>query len=158
MNTKNYREALSVAARFCSESEHCAQEVKDKLKRFELDEEELDTLCLWLVEQNYLNERRYAKAYTNDKIRFAKWGRYKIQYQLQLKHIPESLIREAFEGIDPDLYLQNLKELMVQKKRSVKSKTSYEFSAKLARFAQGRGYETELIRTVLKQYTDERDE
>jgi regulatory protein len=158
MSTSTYREALSVATHFCSESEHCTQEVKDKLKRFELSEEELETLFTYLISENYLNELRFVKAYTNDKVRFAKWGKHKIKYLLQQKKVAESLISEAFEEIETEVYQNNLKTLLQQKARSIKSKTSSEHKSKLVRFAQGRGFEPEIIWKILGAKSDDTDE
>ena len=68
----NYSEALSVAAGYCSLAEHCISDVVEKVKRFELTSDDQVKLIKRLIDEGYLNESRYVKAFVNDKFRFSK--------------------------------------------------------------------------------------
>ena len=96
-----------------------------------------------------IDETRYASFYTNDKFKFNKWGKIKIRYSLKQKFIPDHLINGALDNIDMDVYLETLSTLIEGKARSVKSSNQYDKKAKLIRFAQGRGFEYEIINEVI---------
>jgi regulatory protein len=147
----NYTEALSTAASYCSIAEHCVSEVLEKLKRFELSNEEKTAVLKRLCEEGYLNEERYVKAFVKDKFRFSKWGRIKIRYALRQKGIASSLADECLAEITEEDYLDILMELLRQKKKSTKAKTVYEMRGKLLRFAATRGFELELAGNCLRK-------
>jgi regulatory protein len=133
--------ACSKAEQFCSASEHCIAEVQAKLATWGADEHEAAAILAHLLHDGYINETRYAVAFTRDKYRFNQWGRVKIQQALRLKHLSNADIQEGLEAIDEDEYLDTLRQLVAQKRRSVKAATEYERNAKLLRFVIGKGYE-----------------
>ncbi|MCD8262327.1 MAG: RecX family transcriptional regulator [Bacteroides sp.] len=134
---------------YCATAERCISEVTEKLKKWEADPEVSRQIIQKLVRENYLDEARYSEAFVRDKYRFAKWGKRKISQALYQKRIPELLIREALEKIDPDEYLDILKGLLKQKEKSVKGKTEWEKKSKLIRFAVGRGFDMSDIRKCI---------
>ena len=154
----NYSEALAFAAAFCSSAEHCKSEVLDKTARFELSADEQTKLVLRLEQENFLDERRYVKAFVKDRFRFNKWGRIKIRYMLRQKGIPSVLADEGVESIPEDEYLEMLLSLLRQKRPSIKSKSDYELRGKMLRFGSGRGFEPSLIAQCLKRMDIEGEE
>lgn len=147
----NYTEALTTAAGYCSMAEHCVTEVVEKLKRFELTSEEQSKLLKRLIDEGYLNEGRYVKAFVKDKFRFGKWGRIKIRYALRQKGLDSTLIEEALSEIPDEDYLEILTDLLRSKKRSTKAKSTYELRGKLLRFAAGRGFELDQAGSCLRK-------
>jgi len=147
----NYSEALSIAAGYCSIAEHCVSDVIEKVKRYELTSEDQAKLIKRLLDEGYLNESRYVKAFVKDKFRFSKWGRIKIRYALRQKGLSASLVDEGLSEIGEEDYLNLLSELLRQKKRTVKANTPYEQRGKLLRFAAGRGFELELAGSCLRK-------
>lgn len=147
----NYSEALAFAAAYCSASEHCKSEVLDKTVKFGLDQEEQAKLIQRLQQEGFLDERRYVRAFINDRLRFNKWGRIKIRYMLRQKGISAEFTQEGLESIVEEDYLDMLLTLLKQKKPSIKSKSNFEMREKMLRFAAGRGFEPSLISQCLKK-------
>lgn len=142
-------EILYKLAARCSTSEQCLADIEAKLSRYELTEEEKCRIIRHLVEERYIDDRRYAQAFVRDKYRFNKWGRIKIVQGLRMKGIDNETINEAMEAINEKEYLNILRSLINQKRKSTRGKTEYEVNSKLIRFATGRGFEFASIRQCL---------
>ena len=139
-------EALSKAASYCSKGEHCIADVCEKLHQWGFEGEEVQHIVSQLCQQGFINEQRYAKAYINDKYRFAKWGRIKIEQGLRQKQIPPAVFKPLMdEVIDREEYMQILCDLLNQKRKSLKEEDEYQKRAKLTRFALQRGFTYEEV-------------
>lgn len=153
----NYSEALAFAAAYCSSSEHCKIEILDRINRFELSNDEQEKIIERLEKEGFLNEKRYVKAFVNDRFRYNKWGRVKIRYMLKQKRIEPSLIDECMEVISENEYHELLLLLLKQKRPTVKSKNPYELRGKMLRFAAGRGFEPHIVSSCLKELDIDED-
>lgn len=142
---------LHRAAAYCSASERCIQDVEKKIKAAGLAGEESDRIVSRLLQERFIDESRFARYFVNDKLRFNKWGRVKINYEMQRKGIPSSIRSEALEGIDEQEYRSILLSLLKSKKKVTRGKDDREVYAKLLRFAAGRGFETRETSRCLKQ-------
>ncbi len=136
---------------FCSYQERSHQEVKEKLYSFGLYKEDVESLLSEMIEENYLNEERYAIAFAGGKFRIKKWGRVKIRYELKQKRISEYCTRLGLASIDEDEYLKTLHSLFEQKQASVKSeKNIFVKKQKIRSFLMQRGFEPQLISGLLQ--------
>jgi regulatory protein len=142
-------EILYKLAARCSTSEQCLSDVEAKLKRYDLSEEERTRILQHLVEEKYIDDKRYAEAFVRDKYRFNKWGRIKIAQGLRMKGIDNGTVNEAMGVIDETEYLHILRELIKAKRKSTRGKSDYEVNGKLIRFAIGRGFEFAAIRSCM---------
>ena len=142
-------EILYKLAARCSVSEQCLSDIEAKLSRYDLTEEEHTRILRHLVEEKYVDDRRYAEAYVKDKYRFNKWGRIKIAQGLRLKGIDNETIKSAMETIDEEEYLSILRDLIKAKRKSTRGTSEYEINGKLTRFATGRGFEFTAIRRCI---------
>lgn len=150
----NYKKVLTTTAKYCSVAERCEADVLRRLSKYQLSTKEEETLINQLKEENFLNEERYAKAFVNDKYKFSKWGKRKISQALYEKGISSQCISSALEFIDDSVYIQNLKELLESKNKTIKAKDSYEHNGKLIRFALGRGYQYNEIAQIIANIED----
>ncbi|HKM93478.1 MAG TPA: regulatory protein RecX [Prolixibacteraceae bacterium] len=141
---------LSKCMALCSRSEKCVFDIQKKLSEWEIDEKDALQIIDELKEQRFLNDERYAVIFARDKFRFNHWGRVKIAYHLKNKNIEQKIIFDALDEIGDDEYFEKLTEMLKQKSRSVKGASDYEKKAKLIRFAQGRGFEYEIIKKALQ--------
>lgn len=132
--------ALARVAAYCSKGERCKSDVLKKLKTWELEEDAIARIMERLVKENFLNEERFCASFVKDKMRFNKWGKNKIVFELKRKYIPDSLIQSAFEDLVVDEFEETLMQILKTKQRSVKGKDDYDRRNKLIRFALGRGY------------------
>ena len=142
-------EAYLQLAALCAQAEHCQQEMRDKMRRWELDETVQNRVINRLVKERYIDDERYARAFVKDKIRYNKWGRRKVQQALWQKHIDTDIQQRVLDEIDEKEYLDVLRPLLKQKRKSIKAESDYELNQKLVRFALGRGFGFDIIRQCL---------
>lgn len=150
-----FKEAYSYASDLCSRQERCTSYIKEKLAKFELDDETLNHVIDKLKAERFLDDLRFATYFTRDKYRFEKWGRIKITYQLKLKKIPNDIIAQAIEAIDQDEYLSNLEQLITSAVKKSKETNRYKRDSKIVRMVSSKGYESTLIFKLLKTPTNE---
>ncbi len=143
------QEAYLQLAALCAQAEHCQQEMRDKMRRWELDETVQNRILARLVKERYVDDERYARAFVKDKIRYNKWGRRKVQQALWLKHIDSDIQQRVLDEIDEKEYLDVLRPLLKQKRKNIKAESDYELNQKLVRFALGRGFSFDIIRQCL---------
>jgi len=139
------QEAYLQLAAFCAQAEHCQQEMRDKMKRWEMTPEAQERVIARLVSERYLDEERYARAFVKDKIRYNKWGRRKVQQGLWMKHIDDDIQQRVLDEVGDEEYLAVLKPLLAQKRKNIIAKNDYELNKKLIRFALGRGFTYDII-------------
>ena len=143
------QEAYLQLAALCAQAEHCEQEMRDRMKRWEIDETTQNKVIERLIKEHYIDEERYARAFVKDKIRYNKWGRRKVQLALWQKRISDDVQRLVLDEIDEKEYLDVLRPLLKQKRKSIKAESDYEMNQKLVRFALGRGFGFSIIRQCL---------
>lgn len=143
------QEAYLQLAALCAQAEHCRQEMLDKMKRWGLDEGVKDRIISRLVKERFVDDERYARAFVKDKVHYNKWGRRKIQQALWMKRIDEHIQQQVLDEIEEREYLEVLRPLLKQKRKSVKAQNDYELNQKLIRFALGRGFTFDVIRQCI---------
>ena len=143
------QEAYLQLAAICAQAEHCEQEMRDKMKRWELDETVQNRIVDRLTKERYIDNERYARAFVKDKIRYNKWGRRKVQQALWMKRIDNDIQQRVLDEIDEKEYLDVLRPLLKQKRKSIKAESDYELNQKLVRFALSRGFTFDIIRQCL---------
>lgn len=146
---KTENDAYLTLAALCAQAEHCQYEMLEKMRRWELPEEEQARVMQRLVSERYVDDERYARAFVKDKVRYNKWGRRKVEQALWQKHIDDDIRQRVLDEIDDDEYLSVLRPLLQQKRRSTKASSDYELNQKLIRFALSRGFTYDIIRQCL---------
>lgn len=144
------RQAYQKLAALCARSEHCQQEMLDKMRQWGVDKEEQAQVMERLIKERYVDDERFARAFVYDKIRYSKWGRRKVEQALWLKHIDEDTGRQILDEVDDEEYLKILRPMLKQKQRSIKAQSEYERTKKLIKFAMGRGFTLDLIKQCLE--------
>jgi len=144
-----YKTVLSKVMAICSRSEHCINDIRSKLQSWGVSESDEERIINVLIRENFINETRYAEAYTRDKFRYNKWGKVKIRAGLKLKKIPGEIIKNALDSIDNDTYRKTIEELISGHRRSVKAKNQYELKGKLLRYGLSKGFESDLLYDLL---------
>lgn len=146
-------QAMNRAAALCARSEQAPGDIHEKLLKWGLSTEDAAEVIRQLYSDGYLDNKRYARAFVNDRIVFNGWGRIKIAYQLKQKGIPEDDIAEAMATLDEDDYRQRLTELLRTKWHSIKGREPRAAWAAMMRFAASRGFETAIASECVKQVT-----
>lgn len=142
--------ALAKAEHYCAYQERSQQEVRDKLYSWGLWPAAVEGTISKLIEGNFLNEERFARAYTLGKFRQKGWGRIKIKQGLKIKQVSPILIKKALALIDLDDYMATLTRLLEKKAQTTTEKNKMKRNYNLQQYALSRGYETELTLEVLK--------
>lgn len=138
--------ALNKMIAHCARRETCQGDVQEKLLRMGLNDADAQEVIARLVEQKFIDDRRFALAFCRDKVRFNSWGRTKIRYHLQQKKVDPEIIREALDSLQQEAYEQTLEEMLAKKLRQISPVTDpFLAKAKLIRFAASRGFEADLI-------------
>jgi regulatory protein len=156
MTQKTEQEAYLTLAALCAQAEHCQWDMTQRMQRWQLDAGAQARVMQRLVEERYVNDERYARAFVKDKVRYNHWGRRKVEQALWQKHIADDIRQQVLDEVDDDVYIDVLRPLLEQKRRSTRAANDYEMNQKLTRFALGRGFTFDVIRQCLD--VDETDE
>lgn len=145
-------EALQKLRHYCAYQERCHKEVKDKLYSFGLNKTDVEEAISVLIEENYLNEERYAIAFAGGYFRSKQWGRVKIGYELKSKGVSQYCINNAMKEIGEDDYIKTIRELIDKKRESIsgESLNPYQRNQKIMNYLLQRGFESQLVQRELK--------
>ncbi len=152
------QDAYLQLAQLCARSEHCQHDLLEKMRKWEMTDEAQARVMERLVNERYVDDERYARAFVLDKVQYNKWGRRKVEQALWMKHIDDDIRQRALDAVDVSTYINILKPLLKQKRRSTKAASEYELNQKLVRFALGRGFTFDIIRQCIDGDVDEMDE
>ena len=145
-------QALPKAKHYCAYQERCHSEVKEKLYGFGLHKNDVDEILSKLIEENYLNEERFAIQYAGGKFRMKNWGRVKIKYELRKKQVSDYCIKKALAAIDDSAYMKTLQKLSEEKIKTLSAeKNSFIKKRKLQDHLIQKGFEADLIRDLATQ-------
>lgn len=148
-------EAFNRTASLCSRSEHCTSQIQEKLSLWGVPSEVQDRVISRLLDERFIDEARFARAYALDKLRYSRWGRVKIDQMLRLLDISAAHRKAALDDLPEDEYLDILQHLIRQKRPSIQGRNDYERRAKLARYIVGKGFEPSLTFQALDFSPDE---
>ena len=143
-------QVLDKMAKYCAYQERCVKEVRDKLKTFDIAEEEKTKILDYLLDNRFVNNERYAKAFVRGKVNQSGWGVNKIRFHLIQKGIDKDIIDEALGQTDEEAYRQRLIEILKTKAKTVKADSDFEKKRKLAAYAMQKGFEGSLVWETLK--------
>ena len=145
-------QAIPKIKQYCSYQERCHSEVRDKLFSFGLHAPDVETLISKLIEENYLNEQRFASQFAGGKFRLKQWGRVKIKYALKSKGVGEFCMKKALEQINDTEYLLTLHELTAKKWQALRSeKNLFTKKKKLHDHLIQKGFEYDLVREEIRK-------
>ena len=151
MGKSDVKDPLKVADRMralCSRREYCRKDVLKKvMTALDGDAAKAEEVVGKLVEERYVDDRRYAAAFARDKASIAGWGAAKIRYMLAAKGVDREIIASALEEIDVNRADTRLEKLMENKARSLKDDPQRRM--KLLRFGVGRGYGYEEVSSMI---------
>ncbi len=143
-------QALQKLKHYCAYQERAHSEVKEKLYDLGIWKKDHDEIISTLIEENYLNEERFAIAFTGGKWRVKHWGRVKIKYELKQKQVSEYCIKKAMKQIDEDEYMAVLQKMADERYASLKSDQYLVRKKKTMDFLMARGFEMDLIRKAVE--------
>jgi regulatory protein len=151
-NKKIYdlREARAALERYCAIRERSIREVELKMRDMQLITVAQEEILVHLLQNNFLNERRYAQAFAEGHLRQTEWGKIKIAYALRQQGVADKTIQETLNALDETEYLEILQRVALKKWPALRERTRRERERKLFSFLQGKGFESSLIAEAIK--------
>ncbi len=144
-------EARQKLKHYCGYQERCHADVKEKLYDLKVNAAFHGELISSLIEEDFLNEERFAKMYAGGKFRINKWGKVKIQQQLKQKQISDYCIKKALAEIDEEEYGKIFNKHAVKKLESLKAGNQFEKASKVSSFLYQKGFEGYLIQGFIQE-------
>lgn len=144
-------QALQKLKHYCAYQERCHSEVKQKLYDLGIWKNDHDEIIATLIEENYLNEERFAIAFAGGRFRVKQWGRVKIKYELKQKQVSEYCIKKALKQIEEEEYVKVLTKLANEKYASLKADQYMIRKKKTMDYLMAKGYEMDLVRGVVEK-------
>ncbi len=143
-------QAFQKIKHYCAYQERNHAEVKKKLYGYGLYKNEVEELLSKLIEENYLNEERFAIAFAGGKFRINHWGKTKIKYELKQKQVSDYCIKKALASILDEDYEKTLHKLAAEKLKTLgKEVNVFAKKNKLQNYLVGKGYEYEVVGRVV---------
>lgn len=144
--------ALQKIRYYCAYQERNHAETREKLYGYGLRKHEVDDILASLINDNFLNEERYALAFAGGKFRMKQWGRVKIKYALKLHSVSDYCIRKALASINEEEYALVLEKLFHAKLTSCRSdKNVFTKKRKVRQYLVQKGFEQGLVDELIKQ-------
>jgi regulatory protein len=152
-NNKTYtvENATKIMENFCAYQERCHKEVEKKLYDLKMIPEARELIILHLLQYNFLNEERFAKAFARGKFSIKKWGKIRITNELKFRNISAYNIKTALNEINEFDYFNCLKKIAIKKLPLIKESNSYKKKHKLITYLLSKGYESEIVYKVIKE-------
>ncbi len=143
--TKTYtvEEAQKKLEAYCAYQDRSHYQVEKKLREMSMIPEAIDMIVLHLINENFLNEERFAKVYVRGKFRHKQWGKQKIIQGLKQHYIHPKLIEKALQEIEPEAYRESIENLIQKKKKTLLSGNAYQNKQKIMRYLYQKGYRFE---------------
>jgi len=138
-------------AKYCAYQERCVKDVTEKLKTFEISEKDRKEILNYLIDNRFVDDKRFAFAFVRGKINQSGWGLNKIRFHLIQKGISKDIIDEALQAFDEEAYRQRLLDILKTKTKTVKASNDFERNRKLAAYAIQKGFEASIVWEVLKE-------
>jgi regulatory protein len=144
-------EATKKLEQYCSYQERCHKEVVAKLKEMRMIPQAIDHIATHLIQENYLNEERFARAYAGGKFRIKKWGRNRIVSELKQRGISKYNIKAALSEIDEVEYVKTFDVLAEKRIAEIKESPPQKRRKKLVDYLFYRGWESHLVYEKVKE-------
>lgn len=146
-----FEKALKRLQNLCARQEKCSWDVMQKLKQWGVENKEAQKILNQLVDEGYIDDRRYASLFVRGKTRLNKWGRIKITAALRQKKVDELIIREALQELPAESEDEILQALIEDKANHTKAGSISDLRVKLIRFGMSRGFELGRVVEVVDQ-------
>ena len=145
------KEAIQKIEHFCSYQERCHEDIATKLRSMKMNPDEIDTILVHLITENFLNEERFACSFARGKHRIKHWGKIRITNELRYKKITQTLIHKALQEITPEEYLNTFHNLAERQWDSIQETNTLKKQKKWCDYLLRKGFENNLVYDKLKE-------
>ncbi|MGB8376519.1 MAG: regulatory protein RecX [Salegentibacter sp.] len=147
------KEATVKLMQFCAYRDRSHKEVEDKLKEMHMIPAACEQIIMKLMQEDFLNEERFARSFVRGKFRIKKWGRIKIKQELKFREISSPIIKLALTEIKEEEYRSTLYELAEKKLISIRETDNFKKKKKISDHLLRKGYEASLVFEITGELT-----
>ncbi len=152
---KSAAQALQSLMRLCARAEKSSGDALRLMRGWGVAESERDGVLQKLIDQRFIDDKRYTEAYVREKSNLAGWGARKIAFQLHQKGISKEIINSTLATLDSDAQQEQLTSKLMRKMRTIKTANNYELRGKLLRYGMGLGFDYDMTRAAIDKITPE---
>lgn len=149
--TKTAEQALASLQRLCARAERSSGDALRLMATWEVPHDKRQEVLQKLLQDRFIDDRRYAEAFVREKTSLNTWGEYKIRTALRRKGISEQIINAALQQINPENNAERLTLRLERKVRSIKYENSYQLKTKLLRYGLSLGFPMEQVMASVEQ-------
>jgi regulatory protein len=137
---------------YCSYQERCYKEVEEKFYEYKLTSTEKEQILVYLIENNFINEERFAKSFVRGKHNYKNWGKNRIIQELKFRNISSKLIEIALQEINSEEYITRFNALAEKHWLTIKERKGQKKNKKFVDYLLRKGFESRLIYDKLKEF------
>lgn len=145
------KEATLKLMQYCAYRDRSQKEVEDKLLEMRMIPAAREEIIIKLMQENFLNEERFARSFVRGKFRIKKWGRYKIKQELKSREISSPIIKLAMTEINEREYRSTLYSLAEKKLALLSEPDEFKLKKKLSDHLLRKGYEASLVYEISEE-------
>lgn len=149
------KQALDALMRLCARAERSSGDALRLMRGWGIRESDMQQIVKRLIEERFIDDRRYAAAFVRDKINLSTWGARKIAYTLSRKGVDSQIIRETLAEYDAVESEERLEALLRKKMLRTKYSSIFDLRGKLTRYASSQGYKFDTICRSVEKITKE---
>src|SRR5690606_11465985 len=148
--------AIDVAANLLSYRPRSAHEIRQKLEKKGYEEFVIETAIERMTNMKYLDDRAFARFWTERRNRSIPRGKQALRYELRNKGVSDAILRELLEDMVDEQ--SGAYEAAQKRIRRMRGKTQFEFKQKVGAFLQRRGFNYEAVNQALDTINEELQE
>ncbi|MBQ2703300.1 MAG: RecX family transcriptional regulator [Alistipes sp.] len=156
--TKSPEQALAALMRLAARSEKSSGDALRLMQNWGVDPSARQGVLQRLIDDKFIDDRRYAEAFVRDKMRFSGWGVFKLRAALRNKGISTDIVEDVLRMLDSNNMADRLRERLERKMRTTKYTTRYDLKTKLMRYGASLGYDFESVGDVVDTLISEIEE
>ncbi|OCB75352.1 regulatory protein RecX [Flavobacterium crassostreae] len=145
------KDATKKIEHYCAYQERCHEEVITKLRSMKMDADEIDRIMAQLIQDNFLNEERFARSFARGKHRIKHWGTIRITNELKFRQINQRLIATALKEITPQEYAETLDLLAERTWQNISESNALKKRKKFCDSLLRKGFESNLVYQKAKE-------
>ena len=150
---KSATQALSSLMRLCARAERSTGDAKRLMATWGVPESERAGVLQRLIDDRFIDDRRYAEAFVREKSNLSGWGEYKIRAALMRKGVAAEIIAKALRQIDNAQNIERLHDKLSKRMRIVKYSSPYDLRNKLIRSGLSLGFSMDDVLHCVEQLT-----
>ena len=147
----NNLNAYDIAIKYISNRYHSIHEVRNFLRKKEIDNDVIEEVISKMIKQKYLDDKVYTKAYINDQINLTNNGPYKIRRELENVYVKDSIIDEYLSAFDLEKEKEKLEVLIPKYVKTIRNKSYSMMKKKVLDHFTDSGYTKSIIINLLDE-------